>query len=209
MENPFFAGIKLTVPSSVYAPHEDSLLLAAAVKRFARGRVLDLGTGSGLQAIVAAKKKEVTRVVAADVNRGAIACAKSNAAENNVASKIVFVQSNLFHKVGGEKFDCIAFNPPYLPTSKGEKVRGGLNKAFDGGRSGRKVMDEFIAKAKNYLLPGAIVLLVSSSLSSSGPFANGNEETLRNLRGQGFRCEVVGREKFFFEEIVVLQAEKK
>ncbi len=202
-----FGGIKLVIPVSVYAPQEDSFLLATAVKRFARGRMLDVGTGSGIQAIVAAKKKSVMQVVATDVSQEALACAKKNAVANGVGARIYFLESSLFAKIKrGIKFDTIVFNPPYLPTAKDEHVRGGLDKAFDGGITGRNVMDEFIAKVKKHLAPGGIVLLVSSSLSSSREFANGNEETIEKLRAKGFSTEIVGREKFFFEELVVIKA---
>ena len=50
----------------IYEPAEDSHLLAEAVKKFAHGRVLDMGTGSGIQAITAAKSRKVKIRVAAE-----------------------------------------------------------------------------------------------------------------------------------------------
>ena len=201
-------GVLLSVPRDVYLPREDSLLLAKAVKRFAFGKFFDVGCGSGLQSIVAAKNKKVVSVTGVDVNPSAVATSKENAASNGVAKECVFVKGNLFSpfKKGKDFFDCVAFNPPYLPTSQDEHVKGGLDKAFDGGQTGRKQLDEFICKVGGFLSPKGVVLLVSSSLSSSEEFADGNKETLEKLSAAGFKAEKIASEKFFFEEIAVFKA---
>ena len=94
-----------------YEPREDSELLAKYVKKFAFGNVLDMGTGSGIQAITAAKKKSVKSVVAADIQEEVI---ENN--KNNIKNKkIKFIVSDLFSNIKNKKFDTIIFNPPYLP----------------------------------------------------------------------------------------------
>ncbi|MFH0973178.1 MAG: HemK2/MTQ2 family protein methyltransferase [Candidatus Micrarchaeota archaeon] len=186
---------------SVYEPAEDSELLAEAVASDAgvRGVVLDVGTGSGLQAIVAARKRGVARVVATDVNPEALKLASENAAANGVAGKIVFIESDLFERVPHKKFDCVVFNPPYLPTAKKEKVRGTLNAAFDGGGAkGRRVTDRFLRGVKRFLAPNGVLLLVQSSLSDY-------RATIGFLERAGFRTRVAASRRFFFEEIVVLR----
>ena len=98
----------------VYEPREDSFLILHQIRRFAKGNVLDMGTGSGILAIEAAKYAD--RVIAADINKDALEFAKEQARANGVINT-KFVLSDLFsyfeqHPV---KFDLIIFNPPYLP----------------------------------------------------------------------------------------------
>ena len=56
----------------IYEPREDSFLLQSLIKEHAFGRVLDMGTGSGIQALKAAESKQVVEVVAVDINPKAI-----------------------------------------------------------------------------------------------------------------------------------------
>ena len=62
----------------IYEPREDSELLAKYVKKYAFGGVLDMGTGSGIQALTAAKKKKVKSVLAADIQANVIDDIKKN-----------------------------------------------------------------------------------------------------------------------------------
>ena len=76
----------------IYKPREDSFLLQKQVKKFAEGRVLDMGTGSGVQAITAAESAEY--VLAVDVNPEAVECARKKG--------LNVIQSDLFESVKGE-----------------------------------------------------------------------------------------------------------
>src|SRR3989338_8564059 len=98
---------------SIYEPAEDSYLLQSCIRQYAIGRVLDVGTGSGIQAITAASSPQVREVVAIDLNEEAIERLK----EQNIP-KIRPIVSDLFENVSG-KFDLIIFNPPYLPQDEG------------------------------------------------------------------------------------------
>ncbi|MBI2143837.1 methyltransferase [Candidatus Woesearchaeota archaeon] len=144
----------------VYEPAEDSLLLAAAVEKYAFGNVLDIGTGSGIQAITAAKKKEVKSVAAADINAEALRFAEAAAAKEGVRGKITFLKSDLFSSIKG-KFDTIIFNPPYLPQDKGI-----FDEAIYGGKHGYEVLQRFIGCCNSYLKDGGIALIVFSSLTN-------------------------------------------
>lgn len=198
---------KLCDCPDVYSPQEDSWLLQKAVALHARGVFLDLGCATGIAGVTAALKKNVSKVVFADISNPALQCARENAAANNVLKKSVFVQTNLFSAFGKEKFDVICFNPPYLPTSESEKLPGNLNKAFDGGKNGRIVVDAFIPQARKHLRKNGFVLLVSSSLASTKLDGKGNEETKRKLERQGFAVEELFSDSFFFEKLVVFKAQ--
>ncbi|MCW6159927.1 MAG: methyltransferase [Candidatus Micrarchaeales archaeon] len=167
---------------SVYVPAEDSFLLEKAVERFAFGKVLDIGTGSGILGIAAAKKG--CEVTFSDINSDALSAARKNAEMNAVKGH--FILSDLFERVQG-KFNTIIFNPPYLPSN------GIAVKHLDGGRKGREVIDRFLNEYSTHVLGDHIVLLLESSI-------NNYEQDVKRLK-----AEIVGREHIFFEDMVVLK----
>ncbi len=175
---------RLVLSKNVYEPAEDSYLLAKAVQEKAFGKVLDLGTGSGIQGITAALMG--CDVTFSDIDENAVSCAKMNAELNKVKGK--FVKSDLFSKIDG-KFNTIIFNPPYLPSKKGGKKVHSL----DGGGDGREVIDRFLADYKEYVLPKHTILLIESSFNSF-------EQDVEKLR-----AKVIGKTHQFFEDIVVLE----
>jgi release factor glutamine methyltransferase len=108
-----FLGLTLVVGRDVLQPAPPEFnLLAASVLREVRNSdaVLDMGTGSGVQAILAASKAR--RVLAVDVNPAAVLCARRNATRNGVADRVEVRRSDLFENVSG-RFDLILFDPPF------------------------------------------------------------------------------------------------
>lgn len=89
----------------------ESFILGGLVKRSARKRAIDLGTGSGVHAILASDHCE--SAVGADVNPRAIEFARFNAALNGKRN-VEFVPSDLFNSIDGT-CDLLLANPPYLP----------------------------------------------------------------------------------------------
>jgi len=193
-----FNGLKIMVCDSVYEPAEDSFLLAKHAAGL-RGRILDMGTGSGLSALANALANPNNEVIGVDTNSEAIRCATENAKSNKIKNAR-FLVSDFFNAVEG-KFDGIIFNPPYLPTEYNERVDGKLNLAFDGGKDGRKVLERFLAVFDKHLNPGGTLLLLQSSV-------NGPIKTRRFLERLGYKVSFEGREDFFFESIWVVRAEK-
>lgn len=193
-----FGGLSLRVPAAVYHPAEDSFMLADAAARL-HGDVLEMGCGSGIASLAAARAG--CRVLGADINQEAVACATENAVRNKIAGA-TFIRSDLFSAIPSSKnFDAILFNPPYLPTGKKERLRGGINSAFDGGKDGRAVLDRFLSHFDRYLKPGGALLLVQSTLNNA-------ERTEAALLQLGYMVETVAEEKFFFERLLLIQAEK-
>ncbi len=189
-------GLTLSIPKDVYEPAEDSELLAFHSRNL-KGKILEIGTGSGLASILNAKTNPSNPVLATDISPEAIECAKRNAEANGV-SNLTFIQSNLFEKTEG-KFDTILFNPPYLPTSKEERIPGNLNYAFDGGEDGRKTLDLFLEEFEKFLAPTGRLLLVQSSLNSM-------ERTILILKNKGFEVQILDQKPFFFEIVYLLEA---
>jgi len=193
-----YGALVLRVPDSVYRPAEDSLMLADAAAKL-HGDVLEIGCGSGIASLSAAKAG--CTVFGVDINPEAVECAGGNARNNNIKNA-EFARSDLFSAVSpSKKFDGILFNPPYLPTSKEERIKGNLNRAFDGGEDGRAVLDRFLAEFDSHLKPGGTLLLVQSSL-------NDEKKTEAALRSLGYKIEVAAQENFFFERLFLIRAEK-
>lgn len=194
-----YDDLKFEIWEDVYEPAEDTFLIADALKQVAQpwNAVLDIGTGCGILAIIAAKKTD--KVVAVDANPHAVACARRNAENNNVAPRVDVRQGSLFQPVRKtEKFDVIVFNAPYLPSSP-EEGKTWLERAWAGGPKGRRLIDQFIAKASEYLKKEGKLLLVQSSLADI-------DKTLEMLYERGFQATVIAERKEPFEKIVVLRA---
>ncbi len=189
-------GLSLSIPPEVYEPAEDSGLLAFHSRNL-KGKILEIGTGSGLVSILNAKTNPDNQITATDISPEALKCARKNAESNGIRN-ISFLQSNLFEKIEG-KFDSILFNPPYLPTSKEERLPGPLNYAFDGGEDGRKTLDLFLEEFDRFLAPQGRLLIIQSSL-------NHMERTTLILMNRGFEAQILDQKPFFFEIIYLLEA---
>lgn len=108
-----FWGRSIVVPRAVFAPVPPRYnLLARAVLREARATdaVLDMGTGSGIQGVMAASRGAT--VTAIDVNPHAVRCARANAKRNGLAARFTAIAGKLFGPVAG-RFDLIIFDPPF------------------------------------------------------------------------------------------------
>lgn len=130
----------------------DSRWLARATVRRPISNALDLCTGSGIQAILAAVHSK--RVTAVDINSRAVNCARFNAQASNCRDCEV-CEGDLYAPVGGKKFDLITANPPFVPSpaqSLGFR---------DGGRSGEDVQRRIVAGLPEHLAPGGIAQIVT------------------------------------------------
>ena len=101
---------EFVVPPEVYPPHPLGLAEIILGEVEGTDRVLDMGTGSGVNAIACASRG--SDVLAVDVNPVAVACARGNAELNGFAAKIEVRQSDVFENVSG-RFDLIVFDPPF------------------------------------------------------------------------------------------------
>ncbi|MEK6972672.1 MAG: HemK2/MTQ2 family protein methyltransferase, partial [archaeon] len=191
----FFKDKELVRFDGVYDPQEDSMLLVNSVKVKKGDKTLDLGSGTGIQSVNMALQG--AEVLAVDINEAALknteVMAKSFAVEKSVKTR----KSDLFSNIKkSEKFDCIVFNPPYVPSNKIKYLE------LDGGKNGRIVLDRFMAEFPEYLNKNGICYFLQSSL-------NGIKKTEEKLKKSGLDFEIVGKQRIFFEEIVVFKATKK
>ena len=180
---------------SMYLAREDSFLLLEQVKRHAKGKVLDIGTGSAIQALRAADKKEVSSVLAVDIDRKVV----SELKKIIHTQKITLNHSDLFSNVH-QKFDTIIFNPPYLPRT--EEDCGIKDPALFGGKEGWEIIEKFFRQASKYLNEGGIILLVFSSFT-------GKEKVDEIITENGFNFEELNRQHIFFEDLFVYEVRRR
>lgn len=187
-------GKEFECRSSVYYPSEDSYLLLKSVKIKAGETVIDAGCGSGIQSMNALMKG-AGKVTALDVNEEALECTLKNAEKLNSESKITAIKSDLFENCS-EKADVIIFNPPYVPS---DEIK---YEALDGGQKGREVLDRFIEQFPKHLKENGRCYFLQTDI-------NGFAETEEKLGKAGFELRTAGKEKGFFEELIVYEARKK
>lgn len=116
-------------------------------------RVLDLGTGTGVAAITAARWAR--RVIATDIHPAAVRCARINVLLNDVAERVEVRQGDLFGPVKDERFDLVLFNPPYY--------RGTPEDGFDLAWRSNGILERFAAGLPGVLAPGGSALIVYST----------------------------------------------
>jgi len=169
----------------IYGPREDSYLLQKYVKQIVKrgDKVLDMGAGSGIQAITAL---EITGdVTAVDINPKALEKIK------NEQPWVKALESDLFKNLNfNDKFDVIIFNPPYLPRDSREPKDSSLSTT--GGKEGHEIIQKFLKQARSHLEPQGIILLIYSSLS-------GDIENIACFFG--YNLEVLETISFDFEKI--------
>ncbi len=110
---PFAVDRRVLIPrpeTEVLVEEALALLPAGAAPHL---RVLDIGTGSGILAVVLAKERPDMQVVATDVSGEALAVARANARRHGVEGQIRFVRADLFPG-GDDLFDLVVSNPPYV-----------------------------------------------------------------------------------------------
>jgi len=146
-------GYRIVPPDQVMYVGNDSRWLARATVRRPSRASLDLCTGSGVQALLAAEHS--ASVVAVDINPRATRCTRFNAQVSG-ASNVEVVVGDLFEPLGaGETFDLITANPPFVPSPVDEfRFR-------DGGRSGEEVQQRIVAGLPRYLAPGGLAQIVT------------------------------------------------
>jgi HemK-related putative methylase len=186
-------GLPFLVTPSVFNPKIprtgeflSSLLDAGQIDN--QSEVLDMGTGSGVCAVFAAK--HAARVVAVDINPAAVRCAGINALLNGVEGKIEVRQGDLFVPVADERFDLIVFNPPFL--------RGAAQDDRDRAWRSPDVAERFAAGLRAHLKPGGCALVVLSTFGHARHF-------LEEFSRQSLHTETLAERRFVNERLIVFR----
>ena len=128
------------VPDGVQAPKAGSRFFCNHLTVRAGERVLELGAGLGLAAVLAARAG--ARVVATDILPAAVETIRANAALNGVT--IDARLGDCYAPVAAERFDLVASNPPQMPTPPGRGRSDADAAADNGGLDGWEVLDRII-----------------------------------------------------------------
>lgn len=153
-----FFGLSFKVTSATLIPRPDTeLLVELALQRIpSQGgfRVLDLGTGTGAIALSIAHARPDVEVVAVDASEAALAVARENA-QRLALHNVSFVQSDWFAVLGGQRFDLIVSNPPYITAGDEHLSQGDVRfepmSALASGSDGLDDIRRIIVQAHNFL----------------------------------------------------------
>jgi len=137
----------------VISPGVEAERLAALTPRPRIAAALEIGTGGGYQALLAAKHAE--HVVATDISARAIAFAAFNTALNGVAN-VELREGSFFDPVDGERFDLVVSNPPYAVSPESRLVYR------DSGLARDEVSGLVVRGAADALRPGGFAAVTAS-----------------------------------------------
>jgi ribosomal protein L3 glutamine methyltransferase len=152
-------GIRFYVDERVIVPRSHIAFLLKGLD--SPKRVLDLCTGSGCLAVLAARAFPRAKVTASDISAGALAVAIKNVARHRLHRRVRLLRSDLFKSIRGS-FDLIVANPPYVdaramkelpPESRREPVL-----ALAAGSDGLNAVRRILAEAKNHLAPNGLLV---------------------------------------------------
>jgi ribosomal protein L3 glutamine methyltransferase len=158
---PFYVDERVIVPRSFigellesHFSGEDGSLIddPAAVET-----VLDLCTGSGCLAILAARAFPQARIDAVELSKDALDVAARNVADYALEDRISLHRGDLFKPLGGHRYDLIITNPPYVDAegmaAQPRECRFEPKLAFDGGADGLDIVRRILNEAGKHLTP--------------------------------------------------------
>lgn len=178
------------VPDGVQPPKAGSLFFCRNLAVRPGERVLELGGGLGLAAVLAARAG--AHVVATDIVPEAVDAIRANAALNGVT--IDARHGDLWAPVVGERFDLVCTNAPQMPTPPGRGRADARAAADNGGVDGWAVLDRVIEGAVGHLHPGGrLVFSIFAFLGRKAAFAK--------LERQGLLPAVVAGETQSFPRL--------
>ena len=200
-EAPFMGLLLKTAPGVLIPRFDTEALCQQALDRMTGDeRVLDLCTGTGALAVAIGKHFPRARVFAGDISPRAVELARENAAR--CGAQVDARLGDLFAPFGGDAFDIIVSNPPYIPTGDlaglQEEVKKEPALALDGGPDGLTLYRRIAAEAPAHLAPGGWLLLEIGSGQAadvSGLLAANFEEISVYSDLNGLDRVVAGRKK--------------
>ena len=159
----FYVDQRVIVPRSHIAELLREQLSPWIDDPWAVGRVLDLCTGSGCLAILAAQAFPEARVDAVDISPDALAVARRNVDDYQLAARLRLVESNAFAGVAGERYDVIISNPPYVNAESmaalPEEYRREPELALTSGEDGLDFVRIILKEAAAHLNPKGVLIV--------------------------------------------------
>ncbi len=162
-----FYSLEFRVTPDVLIPRPETELLVLVMLDVAQSRpagsppprIADVGTGSGILAVCAARHLPGAQVLAIDCSRAALDVARENVQRHAADANVELVESDLFTAVPEErKFDIIVSNPPYVSQSEYEQLPRDVRDyepqtALLAGTTGAEIVERLIGQAAERLAP--------------------------------------------------------
>jgi len=187
-----YGGCTFRIAPGAQPPKAGSLLFCRHLGVRSGERMLEIGAGTGLAAVLAARAG--ARVIATDIRPEAVACTRDNAARNGVAGRVDVRLGDGFAPVTGLRFDLICTSPPQMPTPTARERDDAEAAADNGGLDGWALLDRLIGEAPAHLEPGGRLLFTLFGFL-------GIERARARLRAAGLEPVVIARERHPFPRI--------
>ena len=162
-EHRFYVDERVIVPRSFIAELLREQLAPWVDDPWAVGRVLDLCTGSGCLAILAALAFPEAEVDAIDISPDALAVARRNVNDYALESRLHLIESNLFAGLHGQCYDVIISNPPYVNAESmavlPEEYRHEPALALGSGEDGLDLVRIMLREVGEHLNPGGLLIV--------------------------------------------------
>jgi release factor glutamine methyltransferase len=156
--------------------------------------VLDMGTGSGIQAITAGHK--ASKVIAIDINPEAVKFARINVKANNLENKISVLEGDLFAPLKQQPlFNTVLFTPPYMDGSPETDFEHAL---YD---RNKQLIRRFFKEAGDYMKPDGYIQMLYSSIS-------GQDLALEIAEQLGWEHTLIAHEKTVTESFYIYKLSK-
>jgi ribosomal protein L3 glutamine methyltransferase len=161
---PFYVDKRVIVPRSHIAGMLQQERLAPWVSDPGRiGTVLDLCTGSGCLAVLAARAFPRARVDAADISAAALAVARINVRRHRMTRRVRLVRSDLYSSLARRRYDVIVCNPPYVTAGSMRRLplefRREPRLALAGGADGLDAVRVILRDSATHLEPGGVLVM--------------------------------------------------
>jgi release factor glutamine methyltransferase len=173
----------------MYAPSDDTFLLADCIRQYSGRRALEIGVGSGL--LLDILEKNFAYVAGSDIDLQALQHCKQ---QKIPSAHVLLVCCDAGSAFGIGKFDLIVSNPPYLPNDNNNI----LDPTVHGGPTGIEVTVHFINSALPLLAGDGKLLIVISSFANSSAL---DKVVLEN----NMHKKVVKEKRLFYETLSIVE----
>ncbi len=191
------SGKTYVISRDVFNPkfYLTSEFMAGHISVMPEDMVLDIGTGSGIQAITVGQKAR--KVIAIDINPEAVRCAGENVKRNGLPGIVSVLQGDLFSPLKPyPQFDVIIFTPPYFDGKRKTKIDFALHDPD------KTLIARFFKEAGKYLKPDGYIQMVYSSIADP-------ERVLKIADDFGWQYKIIAQKKALFETFFIYRLTRK